>query len=299
MPARLIVQLPDQPARLHVLADGGSCVLGRAADCDLPVDHHSVSRRHARLECGADGVWTIVDLGSKNGLRVDGHRVERAALGRAQWFALGDVFFEFTPLSEREVDQAAARQQVRRQQSQALAERLAKQTDRDRLLGDVLQAIVELADARRGFLLTGHNARDLMLRTAIGLDPDGIAANSFHGSRGAVERAVRECRPVFLSNPADHWLRQQASVVAHGIRALAALPLLHAGELIGVAYVDTDEATRVFTDLDVELLTAFAAQAAQALAASLVDERLADLERTLGGRSTAWSRLQARQDPPR
>jgi hypothetical protein len=293
MPARLVVQLPDQPARSHVLAEGVSCVLGRGADCDLTVDHHSVSRRHARLDCGADGIWTIADLGSKNGLRVDGHRVERAALARAQWFALGDVFFEFTPLSERELEQSAGRQEVRRQQSQAWAERLATATDRERLLADLLQAIVELADARRGFLLTGHNARDLVLRTAIGLDPDGIAASSFQGSRGAVERAVRECRPVFLSNPADHWLQQQASVVAHGIRALAALPLLHAGELLGVAYVDTDDAARLFTELDVELLTAFAAQAAQALAATQVEERLADLERAVGGSRTAWSRLQS------
>lgn len=293
MPARLVVQLPEQPARLHLLAEGASCVLGRSPDCDLTVDHHSVSRRHARLACGHDGVWTITDLGSKNGLRVDGHRVDQTALARAQWFALGDVFFEFTPLTDSEVEQAAGRQDQHRQQSQAWAERLGRQTDRERLLADLLQAIVELADARRGFLLTGHNARDLVLRTAIGLDPDGIAASSFHGSRGAVERAVRDCRPVFLSNPADHWLHQQASVVAHGIRALAALPLLHGGELLGVAYVDTDDAARVFTELDVDLLTAFAAQAAQALAATQVDDRLADLERAVGGGSTAWSRLQA------
>lgn len=273
-------------------------MLGRSADCDLAVDHHSVSRRHARLACGDDGIWTIADLGSKNGLRVDGHRVERAALGRAQWFALGDVFFEFSPLSDGEVEQAAQRQQVRRQQSRAWADRLAAQSDRERLLVDLLQAIVELADARRGFLLTGHNARDLVLRTAIGLDPDGIAASSFHGSRGAVERAIRECRPVFLSNPADHWLHRQASVVAHGIRALAALPLLNAGELLGVAYVDTDDAARVFTELDVDLLTAFAVQAAQALAATQVEQRLADLERAVGGSATAWSRLQPRPGSP-
>ncbi len=41
-------------------------VIGRATECDIPVDDRSVSRRHARLEPVAEG-WVLSDLGSGNG----------------------------------------------------------------------------------------------------------------------------------------------------------------------------------------------------------------------------------------
>jgi ABC-type multidrug transport system ATPase subunit len=50
-----------------------SLVVGRAEDCDVRLDHPSVSRRHALLERKPDGLW-LTDLGGLNGLRHRGHR---------------------------------------------------------------------------------------------------------------------------------------------------------------------------------------------------------------------------------
>jgi len=49
--------------------------VGRALDNDLVLDGGDVSRHHARLEL-ADGELRVVDLGSTNGTRVNGRRVE-------------------------------------------------------------------------------------------------------------------------------------------------------------------------------------------------------------------------------
>src|SRR5947209_15466715 len=49
-------------------------VVGRAEDCDVRLDHPSVSRRHATLERKPDGLW-LTDLGGVNGLRRGGQRV--------------------------------------------------------------------------------------------------------------------------------------------------------------------------------------------------------------------------------
>ena len=47
--------------------------LGRDADaCEIPLEHASCSRRHARLERQADGSVWIEDLGSAQGTYVDG-----------------------------------------------------------------------------------------------------------------------------------------------------------------------------------------------------------------------------------
>ncbi len=50
--------------------------IGRAKSCDIVVDNMSVSRNHGTLNRDDKGEWTYMDLGSKNGARVNGTRVE-------------------------------------------------------------------------------------------------------------------------------------------------------------------------------------------------------------------------------
>jgi pSer/pThr/pTyr-binding forkhead associated (FHA) protein len=54
-------------------------VVGRKEDCDLRLDHKSVSKMHCVL-VKTDGMLFLRDLGSTNGTRVNGTRVRRAAL---------------------------------------------------------------------------------------------------------------------------------------------------------------------------------------------------------------------------
>ena len=72
---------------LLVPLDGGPSVdvakemtlIGRQEDCDLRLDHKSVSKMHCVL-VKTDGLLILRDLGSTNGTRVNGTRVRRAAL---------------------------------------------------------------------------------------------------------------------------------------------------------------------------------------------------------------------------
>src|SRR5262245_64259337 len=54
-------------------------LIGREADCDVRLDHKSVSKMHCVL-VKTDGLVLLRDLGSTNGTRVNGQRVRRAAL---------------------------------------------------------------------------------------------------------------------------------------------------------------------------------------------------------------------------
>src|SRR2546423_53131 len=73
-------------ARLIPL-DGGSPVeitrdltlVGRKENCDLRLEHKSVSKLHCVI-VRTDGLLILRDLGSTNGTRVNGQRVRRAAL---------------------------------------------------------------------------------------------------------------------------------------------------------------------------------------------------------------------------
>ena len=62
-------------------------LIGRGADCDVPVNDSSISRHHARLEVGES--ITLEDLGSTNGTRIQGRRIER---GDRSDVSLGVVF---------------------------------------------------------------------------------------------------------------------------------------------------------------------------------------------------------------
>ena len=74
-------------------------VLGRGRDCDVTIDDPSVSRRHAELVQEGSEHW-VVDLGSTNGIAVDGRRVQRARLEPGDTFMVGETEVAFTTEQE-------------------------------------------------------------------------------------------------------------------------------------------------------------------------------------------------------
>jgi Inner membrane component of T3SS, cytoplasmic domain len=76
--------------RVHELPYGLH-VLGRGTEATIQLDHEDVSRRHAELDVGPEGV-VVRDLGSKNGVRVDTERVEGSRrVVHGQTIALGEL----------------------------------------------------------------------------------------------------------------------------------------------------------------------------------------------------------------
>jgi FHA domain-containing protein/GAF domain-containing protein len=297
MPAKLAIHVPTHAVAIHVLADGAELTLGRAPENDCVLAHDSVSRRHARIR--NDGTrWIVEDLGSKNGVRVDGSRVGKAELAPSQWLAIGDVFCEFECVGPEAVEHLNARAAHRRQSSQLWIDRIATSDNVDNLMDTLLRGIVEIAECRRGFLLVMDATGNLRVRACHAMDEADLNRAAFSGSRSAVDRAIVECRPVYLSDRRDHdWLQDQASVVARGIRALAALPLVGENRLLGVAYADTDDEAKIFSELDADLLEAFAGRASAALAAAEIDAKLSQME-SVFARAAPWtSGAVAARDP--
>ena len=70
-------------------------VIGRSHDCDITLDDANISRRHAELRQQGTSYW-IVDLGSTNGVEVNGSRVERAKLEDGDTVTLGETELVFS-----------------------------------------------------------------------------------------------------------------------------------------------------------------------------------------------------------
>jgi hypothetical protein len=76
-----------QEKSLEFLPGAGRSV-GRAVGSDLVLDDDSVSKMHASLSIGEDGVFSVADTGSTNGTFINGQRI---AYGKAVELVDGDI----------------------------------------------------------------------------------------------------------------------------------------------------------------------------------------------------------------
>jgi pSer/pThr/pTyr-binding forkhead associated (FHA) protein len=72
-----------------------SIVIGRSKDCDIRVSDPNVSRRHAEIRQEGSAYW-IVDLGSTNGLSVNGQQLKRSKLDEGDRITVGSTELLFT-----------------------------------------------------------------------------------------------------------------------------------------------------------------------------------------------------------
>jgi hypothetical protein len=77
------------------MLSGERVLIGRSRECDIVMSDPNVSRRHIELRRGERG-WTAVDLGSTNGMKINGRRLSQAELEPGDRITIGisDLTFE-------------------------------------------------------------------------------------------------------------------------------------------------------------------------------------------------------------
>lgn len=78
----------------RTVLSGERFVIGRGRDCDLVLDDPNVSRRHAQLR-QEEGAWTVEDLGSTNGIKLNGQRSQGGLLKPGDELTLGLTRLKF------------------------------------------------------------------------------------------------------------------------------------------------------------------------------------------------------------
>jgi diguanylate cyclase (GGDEF)-like protein len=73
---------------------GTPLVIGRGGDCDIRINDHSVSRRHARIQPNADG-YCAVDLQSTNGTYVNDVPASMVKLKDGDYLRVGNCIYRF------------------------------------------------------------------------------------------------------------------------------------------------------------------------------------------------------------
>jgi hypothetical protein len=93
--------------------DPPGIVIGRGTEADLRINDPGVSRRHAEIRIHpGDGVApqvSVVDLGSTNGMLVNGHKVDQATLQDGAVVKIGTTSMTIRVVEQREHDEGAGR----------------------------------------------------------------------------------------------------------------------------------------------------------------------------------------------
>lgn len=93
-PRLQVVAGPDEGKGLEMFGAPARIVVGRGNDCDLALSDADVSREHVALVCDADGI-RVEDLGSKNGMTVNGRATRHRRLHDRDEIGIGSTVLLF------------------------------------------------------------------------------------------------------------------------------------------------------------------------------------------------------------
>ncbi len=111
-PDRLVMVVGPTVGAEFPLTQDRPLVVGRGEECDVSINHPSVSRVHAEIQPLGDGRYEIVDRESANGVRVNGVELPRTLLDARDAIELGDVILKFIPAGDIYVPGADESQQA-------------------------------------------------------------------------------------------------------------------------------------------------------------------------------------------
>lgn len=137
--------------------------------------------------------------------------------------------------------------------------------DTDVVLQTVMDTIIRLTGAERGFLMLRED-KELVVRIARNWEQESLDKTEFATSRTVINKVVNEGKAILTTNAQeDPRFTGQESVVIHNLRSILCAPLKVKGELTGVVYADNRIHSGLFTYKELDLLSAFANQAAVAI----------------------------------
>ncbi len=136
----------------------------------------------------------------------------------------------------------------------------------DTLLDFVMDNVIELSGAERGFLALVDESGELDFKVERGMDQDEIEPAGSQKSSAVLSKVVQTKSPFLLEYPiSDSSAIEDEKLSFLNQRSVMCLPLLRRSELIGAIYIDNRTISGRFSQADVDLLSIFANQATTAI----------------------------------
>src|SRR5262245_19519377 len=267
-------------------------LIGRKGDADVVLNNQHVSRHHAKLIKTTDG-YSIHDLGSTHGTFVNETRVEQQPLKDGDKISLGKDRIEVHYVTS---DIKSAR--PRRPETTKIFEKSLMDlgvvlpsnfSDLEKVscildfqyqweqmftpdvaFEKILESVLKISGAERGFVLVREGET---FGFAAGMDGHGkkLTPSHFKTSHTVVDDVVAKGAPVFMVEGLNERYKEQASMVAMNVRAVACLPLMGIPSqadkptILGILYLDSTKRMHSLSGLDERSLKKLGVEAGNVL----------------------------------
>jgi transcriptional regulator with GAF, ATPase, and Fis domain/tetratricopeptide (TPR) repeat protein len=135
-----------------------------------------------------------------------------------------------------------------------------------RVLETIIDTVIELTDAERGFLLLKDGGGDLVVKVARNIDQTTLDGSGLSLSRSIAKQAADTGEPVITVDAAgDSRFSEHLSVSDLHLRSVLAVPLAVKGTVVGTIYVDHRLRKGVFGEDELAMVLDFAEQGAIAI----------------------------------
>ncbi|MBI4705598.1 MAG: sigma 54-interacting transcriptional regulator [Deltaproteobacteria bacterium] len=266
--------------------------IGREPGDDLVLSESGVLPHHVQVTF--DGRDFIIEEAEAAGaLTINGKKKRRARLVHGDRIRLGSAEIGFSMFAEGikkivregegggETTALGGHEVVGVRKLFAFSERLIKSGNLDELLGAMLDDVIELTAAQKGFLLLLEEAapsgapaaarpeapeaaaaQRWVVRASRGVDKAPVGAGEGGVSDSIVQRVIHTGQPLIVSDAlADTTFGQSESVIAMRLSSVMCTPLVAQGQVIGVLYVGNDKVKQLFRRPQLDLLSIFSSQA--------------------------------------
>ncbi|HSS94224.1 MAG TPA: adenylate/guanylate cyclase domain-containing protein [Candidatus Dormibacteraeota bacterium] len=147
-----------------------------------------------------------------------------------------------------------------------LARDLSTSLELKEVLRKVMDRVITLMKASRGFIVLIDPGTGLLSVEMAGGETDPEKSRHFLGSRTVIEQVVKTGQAVVSTDATtDDRFKGQQSVILQNLRSIIAVPLVTKDKVIGAVYVDNPFRASIFEDKDKEFLQAIADLAAIAI----------------------------------
>jgi adenylate cyclase len=314
---RLIYQDGDT-TQTHTFSTG-EVVIGRSPECQVVLKDFGISRQHAKITVGEDGV-RIMDLRSKNGTQVNAVSVVEAPLKDGDRILLGKFQLTFSktldtkvildeakPLSDEAgtiirsvgelskllsaVDAPAARKAPDVSEIEKsnrilkvltrVAETLIAVRPVEEVLQQVMDIVFEHVPADRGFLMLREDGSERLVPMVVKHRATGSGDQPrITVSKTIADRVIKDRVSILTSDAlVDPRFGAGDSIRFHGIRSAMCAPLWNTDQVIGIIHVDSPMLTNCFNLNDLDLLTALANYSAVAIERARLNDKVLAEER--------------------
>jgi sigma-B regulation protein RsbU (phosphoserine phosphatase) len=148
-----------------------------------------------------------------------------------------------------------------------ITRQLNSSLDLDVVLEYVMDRVIEVTGAERGFLMLREGkTNELVFRVARGMDRTDLNSPEFQVSTSILRKVQRTGQPLLTDNAqSDDRFTRGESIMVLGLRSILCVPIMVKERLIGLVYVDNRLHEGLFNEGHRDLLAAFASQAGIAI----------------------------------